>query len=56
MGNRAENEIEAYLPFWKQLSQPQQEKILREAVLKTAKKGEIIHRGNADCLGFVIVK
>ena len=56
MGNRAENEIEAYLPFWKQLSQQQQEKILREAVLKTAKKGEIIHRGNADCLGFVIVK
>ena len=44
MGNRAENEIEAYLPFWKQLSQPQQEKILREAVLKTAKKGDIIHR------------
>lgn len=56
MGHHAENEIEAYLPFWSGLSAAQQEKIRLEAVEKTAEKGDIIHRGSGDCLGFVIIK
>lgn len=56
MGNHAENEIEAYLPFWESLTEPQKAKICSEAVQKTAGKGEIVHRGSGDCLGFLIVK
>lgn len=56
MGNHAENEIEAYLPFWESLTESQKEKIRLEAVLKTTGKGEIVHRGSGDCLGFLIVK
>ena len=36
MGNHAENEIEAYLPFWESLTEPQKAKIRSEAVQKTA--------------------
>ena len=56
MGNHAENEIEAYLPFWESLTESQKAKIRSEAVQKTAGKGEIVHRGSGDCLGFLIVK
>lgn len=56
MGNHAENEIEEYLPFWESLTESQKEKIRSEAVLKIAGKGEIVHRGSGDCLGFLIVK
>lgn len=56
MGHHAETEIETYLPFWSGLSVAQQEKIRSEAVEKTAEKGDIIHRGSGDCLGFVIIK
>ena len=51
-----EKEIEAYLPFWTELNEKQKNKIRSEAVLKTAKKGDIIHRGSGDCLGFLIVR
>lgn len=56
MGIHEKNEIEAFLPFWKELSENQKEKLCAEATLKTAEKGEIIHRGSGDCLGFLIVK
>ena len=35
MGNHAENEIEAYLPFWESLTESQKAKICSEAKLST---------------------
>ena len=38
MGNHAENEIEAYLPFWESLTESQKAKIRSEAVQKNSRK------------------
>lgn len=51
-----EKGIEEYLPFWTELNEVQKNKIRSEAILKTAEKGDIIHRGSGDCLGFLIVR
>lgn len=51
-----ENALKDYLPFWKQLKEEEKGHLLEGAALCRAKKGELIHRGNGDCLGFLIVR
>lgn len=41
MGNHAENEIEAYLPFWESLTESQKAKIRSEAVQKQPEKAKL---------------
>ncbi|WP_367924597.1 Crp/Fnr family transcriptional regulator [uncultured Ruthenibacterium sp.] len=48
-------EIKEFFPFWKTLTADQQARLTESARPYTAKKGEVLHRGQADCLGLVCV-
>lgn len=47
--------VSEYFPFWDKLSQEQQKLILKTAVLCSAKKGEVIHKGAEDCIGLILI-
>ena len=47
--------LEAYLPFWKQLTLEQQEKLRHAVSKRRANKGEVLHNGAEDCVGLMIV-
>ena len=44
-----------YFPVWKQLTGQEQAMIRDSLVLRQAQKGEIIHNGNLDCAGLLVV-
>ena len=48
-------ELASYFPVWEDLTPAQQELITRSAILRTAQKGEIVHRGSMDCLGLLLI-
>ena len=45
-----------YFPIWDQLTSEQQDRILGGLITRNAKKGTILHNGNADCTGLLLVK
>jgi len=45
-----------YFPIWNQLTESQQTALLSSVQSCTAKKGTIIHNGQADCTGVYLVK
>ena len=47
--------VEQYLPFWNQLTPIQQNLLQQAASFRTAKAGEVIHKGAEDCVGLLIV-
>lgn len=47
---------ETYFPFWKHLSNQEQETLLQNISLVTYPKGTTIHNGNQDCIGVLLVK
>lgn len=47
---------ETYFPFWKHLSNQEQETLLQNISLVTYPKGTAIHNGNQDCIGVLLVK
>ena len=49
-------EFTEYMPFWKQLTGQQQERIASAIDFRTVGKGTHIHDSSADCLGLVVVK
>ena len=49
-------EFTEYMPFWKQLTGQQQERIASAIDFRTVGKGTHIHDSSADCLGLVIVR
>lgn len=49
-------ELKEFFPFWKALTPDQQARMTASARAYTAKKGEVLHRGQADCLGLVCVQ
>ena len=49
-------ELKEFFPFWKTLTTDQQARMTASARAYTAKKGEVLHRGQADCLGLVCVQ
>ena len=49
-------ELKEFFPFWKPLTPDQQARMTASARAYTAKKGEVLHRGQADCLGLVCVQ
>lgn len=49
-------EFPQYFPIWDKLTSAQQDLIRSTLVLRHAKKGEIIHNGNLDCAGLLVVK
>lgn len=44
-----------YLPCWEQLDPSQQESLQRASVLRTVKKGTILHSGAQDCTGLYLI-
>ena len=44
------------LPFWKKLTSPQQEELLAASTYHTYRRGELIHRGSADCAGLLLIE
>lgn len=49
-------ELKEFFPFWKTLTPDQQARMTASARAYTAKKDEVLHRGQADCLGLVCVQ
>lgn len=49
-------ELKEFFPFWKTLTPDQQARMTASARAYTAKKGEVLHRGQTDCLGLVCVQ
>ncbi len=48
-------DLSSYFPVWDELTPDQQQLLTRNAVLRTAKRGEIIHHGSMDCLGLLLI-
>lgn len=45
-----------YFPVWDQLNSEQQSRMLGGLTLRNVKKGTVLHNGNADCTGLLLVK
>ena len=45
-----------YFPIWEQLRPHQQQRLLDALVSRSAKKGTILHGGNMDCTGLLLIK
>lgn len=48
--------MEEMLPFWKNLTKEQQNKLAASAKEMTYKKGDVLHAGSNDCSGLFLVK
>ena len=48
-------DLEQLIPFWKDLTPEQQQTIKGSAQWRSAPKGTVLHRGEDDCLGLVII-
>lgn len=47
--------LKSYLPFWEQLTQQQKALLNASVHERRFAKGEILHRGSADCIGLLLV-
>ncbi len=47
--------LSEYLPVWNKLTPAQQELLRVSAVEKNVKKGTVIHNGNLDCIGLLLI-
>lgn len=48
--------LEQYFPIWNKLSAGEQKLLLASAVKRTAPKGTLLHNGDADCVGLLVVR
>lgn len=44
-----------YFPFWKELPPDQQKRIVEVSQFRKVRKGTVLHSGNVDCLGLLLV-
>lgn len=49
-------EFESYFPIWDKLNRQQQELIKNSLALRQVKKGAVIHNGNMDCTGLLLIR
>lgn len=49
-------DFDNYFPVWNKLTAVQKNRILGGLITRKAKKGTIIHNGNTDCTGLILVK
>lgn len=49
-------EFENYFPVWNKLNQEQQRRICDSLMTRHVEKGSVIHNGNMDCTGLLLVK
>ncbi len=47
--------LKEYIPFWDKLSQSEQQLLCNKVIKQSAKKGTVIHNGESDCLGLLVV-
>ena len=45
-----------YFPIWDKLNQDQQDQLLSALMLRTVAKGAVLHNGDMDCTGLLLVK
>ena len=48
-------ELSEFFPFWEKLTDTQREKLLEIAQPMSVKAGTIVHNGNMDCLGLLLI-
>ena len=48
--------ISENFPIWKDLTEEEQKLIEEKAVLKSVKKGTVVHNGSLDCLGMLLIR
>lgn len=49
-------EICDFFPMWDMLNKQQQERLSSAAVLRSFKKGSLVHNGSADCMGLLLLR
>ena len=49
-------ELQTYFPFWEKLTPQQQEKLAEVTRPMTAKAGTLVHNGQMDCLGLLLIQ
>ena len=49
-------EFENYFPVWNQLTADQKKRIQKGLITRQVEKGTILHNGNMDCTGLLLVK
>ena len=45
-----------YFPIWDQLNQDQQDRLQNSVALRSAPRGTVLHNGDMDCTGLLLVK
>ncbi len=45
-----------YFPIWDQLRQDQRDRLLESLMLRTVPRGTVLHNGDMDCTGLLLVK
>ena len=49
-------ELARYFPIWDKLTEEQQQKLADLSEFRKVKKGTVLHSGNVDCLGLLLVR
>ena len=49
-------DFSAYFPIWDKLTPAQQERLASSAVSRSAPKGTVVHNGNLECTGLLLVR
>ncbi len=49
-------DFQNYFPFWNNVAPSHREQILSAASMRHVKKGTVIHNGNLDCTGLLLIK
>ena len=49
-------DFQSYFPIWDQLAPAHQELILGSLARREVKKGAVLHNGDADCTGLLLVR
>ena len=49
-------EFQDYFPVWEKLTFVQQQQLKASAISRTVKKGTVLHNGNLDCTGLLLIR
>ena len=49
-------EFQDYFPVWEKLTSVQQQQLEGSAISRTVKKGTVLHNGNLDCTGLLLIQ
>ena len=49
-------EFQDYFPVWEKLTSVQQQQLKGSAVSRTVKRGTVLHNGNLDCTGLLLIR